>query len=405
MPKTDRTHTGDAAVAASAISLYGGIFVLTGTQLPYFPLWLEHQGFAEAEIATILGLPMFLRAVAPPMVTAIADRFGILPVLAACNIGAGFACFGLLQFDGFAATLILSLCLGFLLAPTAALIDTIVGLSVDGRPRLSYGQIRGAGSVAFMLTNILVALALPHMAADMIVVIMMSAALAAALALLPASRHLITSGRKREEAQAASAPVAGGIGILAALICAYALMQSAHAFLYAFGSIEWRRQGISDAAMGAAWASGVAAEIVMFYWLGSRIRTARSAGILLVIGGLGGTLRWLIYAQPLPNGLWPLVQMAHAISFAAPHLGMVMLANLLAPPGRRAFTQGAAAGAAGATMAVATLFSDDFYTRLGAGAYYASALIAFAGGLIALYATSRLQPQSAPSGGLTVPPS
>ncbi len=46
----------DRLAAISAVSLYAGIFVLTGTHLPYFPLWLSGEGFSEREIAASLAL-------------------------------------------------------------------------------------------------------------------------------------------------------------------------------------------------------------------------------------------------------------------------------------------------------------------------------------------------------------
>jgi MFS transporter, PPP family, 3-phenylpropionic acid transporter len=256
-----------------------------------------------------------------------------------------------------------------------------------------------------MLTNVLVGFALPVMSASVIVVIMMLAAVASALMLLPASRHLATHGRRATVAGSPKEAYKASTLVIGTVVFASALIQASHAYLYAFGSIEWRRQGISDAAIGVGWATGVAAEVVLFYLLGSRIRSQSAAVGLIIIGGLGGVLRWIIYAQPLPNAAWPLVQMMHALSFATTHLGAVMLINMLAPMRQRAFAQGMLAGVIGGVMALATLFSDDLYIRFKAQGYYGAALMAALGVLVALYPWRKLQPQSLALAGSTVPPS
>ncbi|TIP97885.1 MAG: MFS transporter, partial [Mesorhizobium sp.] len=45
-----------------------------GIHLPYFPLWLQANGFDAEQIAMILAAPMFLRVVTTPLLTALADR-------------------------------------------------------------------------------------------------------------------------------------------------------------------------------------------------------------------------------------------------------------------------------------------------------------------------------------------
>ena len=54
--------------------IFASLFVSTGINLPYFPLWLEANGFDAERIAVILAAPMFLRVVTTPFLTAYADR-------------------------------------------------------------------------------------------------------------------------------------------------------------------------------------------------------------------------------------------------------------------------------------------------------------------------------------------
>ena len=54
--------------------IFATLFVSTGVNLPYFPLWLEAKGFDPEQIAVILSAPMFLRVVTTPLITALPDR-------------------------------------------------------------------------------------------------------------------------------------------------------------------------------------------------------------------------------------------------------------------------------------------------------------------------------------------
>ena len=49
--------------------IFASIFISTGINLPYFPLWLEANGFDAEQIAVILAAPMFLRVVTTPLLT------------------------------------------------------------------------------------------------------------------------------------------------------------------------------------------------------------------------------------------------------------------------------------------------------------------------------------------------
>src|SRR5687768_2873306 len=56
--------------------IFFSLFISQGVFVPYFPLWLEFEGFGPGDIAIILSAPLFLRIVTVPMITALADRAG-----------------------------------------------------------------------------------------------------------------------------------------------------------------------------------------------------------------------------------------------------------------------------------------------------------------------------------------
>jgi PPP family 3-phenylpropionic acid transporter len=133
------------------------------------------------------------------------------------------------------------------------------------------------------------------------------------------------------------------------------------------------------------WALGVAAEIVLFA-VQARLPPLFTPTMLILAGALGGTLRWLGMAIDPPALALPWLQLLHALSFGATHLGALMYLAHHAPAGQAATAQGYLAIAAGFAMAAAMGISGVLYEDFGSRAYAAMALVAFAGGACGLVA-------------------
>jgi PPP family 3-phenylpropionic acid transporter len=103
--------------------------------------------------------------------------------------------------------------------------------------------------------------------------------------------------------------------------------------------------------------------------------------VLLMIGAAGGTLRWAAMALDPPALILPWLQLLHALSFGATHLGALGFVARQAPAGQGATAQGYLAIALGVTMAAATGLSGWLYGAFGSRAYAAMALAAVAGGV------------------------
>jgi PPP family 3-phenylpropionic acid transporter len=89
--------------------------------------------------------------------------------------------------------------------------------------------------------------------------------------------------------------------------------------------------------------------------------------------------------DPPPLAL-PWLQLLHALSFGATHLGTLTFLAQHAPPGQKATAQGYMAIAMGIVMAIATGLSGLLFAHYGSRAYAAMALAAVAGGGCALIA-------------------
>ena len=165
-----------------------------------------------------------------------------------------------------------------------------------------------------------------------------------------------------------------------AVLAAASLIQASHAVYYGFSALQWRAAGLDGTAIAALWALGVIAEIVLFALQG-RLPPFMSPQVLLIAGALGAALRWTAMAFNPPVALLPVLQLLHAASFGATHLGSLTFIARHAPAGQGATAQGHLAIALGVAMAAATGLSGWLYGAFGSRAYAAMALAAVAGGV------------------------
>ena len=169
------------------------------------------------------------------------------------------------------------------------------------------------------------------------------------------------------------------------LLVTVTLIQAAHALLYAFGTLHWQSTGISTGTIGILWAIGTGAEIITFSFAAWPLRRLGPLN-LVIIGGLAGTLRWVLTAFDPPAGALVFIQLLHALSFGACHLGAVyMLANAV-PQRLSATAQGLySAMVGGIGMGGVMMVSGPLYAELSGHAYFVMAGISAAGVAAGIY--------------------
>ena len=163
------------------------------------------------------------------------------------------------------------------------------------------------------------------------------------------------------------------------MLAAASLIQASHAVYYGFSALQWRGAGLDGTAIAALWGLGVIAEILLFA-ISGRLPPFFQPTVLIMIGAAGGALRWTAMALDPPASVLAWLQLLHAASFGATHLGALGFVARHAPVGQGATAQGYLAIALGVTMAAATGLSGWLYGSFGSGAYLAMALAAVAGG-------------------------
>lgn len=183
---------------------------------------------------------------------------------------------------------------------------------------------------------------------------------------------------------------------------AAACVQASHALLYGFSSLQWKDSGIDTSTIGMLWSLGVGAEIVLFY-AGKHLVGRIPALYLIALGGIAAGVRFAAFALDPPLTLIVPLQLLHALTYGATHLGLMTLLGQNTPAHKSGRAQTFSSAVLGAVMALATITAGPLYAYWGVEAYAVFAALGVLGASIAFYAI--VQPQSSRGGGKTVAPS
>lgn len=361
-----------------------------GLSLPFMSRWLEiERGMSGAEIGAIVSAAQLVRILIGPTIAAwadgAADRRTPLRLLLLSSV-ALFAAF--FSAHGFWTMFALSFVASALSQAIMPLLEG-AALRAGQNGRVPYGMARAAASSSFIIGNVAGGALVGLYGMDVLVYWLLGNMSVAALlsftalkADAPAQGAAIARFRDR---------VRAGVGLFktpgfARLLFGVSFIQAAHAFYYSFSVPVWSAQDIPAGVIGLLWAFGVIVEVCFLMAL-PQVEKRISPETLIIAGGAASIVRWGAFALA-PSGwvLWPL-QMLHALTFAATHVGALRLIFRTAPDAIAGFGQTLyAALASGTLIGLATLLSGVLYDHVGAQGYLAMAAMSAIGLALSLSA-------------------
>jgi PPP family 3-phenylpropionic acid transporter len=383
--------------AAPYLILYVLLYAGWGVLSPFLPAVLAAQGAGPEQIGLLLAAGIAARLVSMPAAGALADRLGrpreVLAalLLAAAVLGLGY---GLVP-AAFAALLAVGLAQHAASGPLGPLPDALAVRAAaaadpgSGRRGFDYGRVRGAGAAAFIAGGLIGGSAVAA-AASPAVVLWLNAglfALAAGAALRlprPSPPPAASDGAPAPARGTAMGTGSGGGGLrtllavpaFRRLLLVAGLISGSHAFYTGFATLRWQAAGLAPEVIGLLWALAVGAEVAVFVLLGRPLLARLGPGGVTALAAAAGALRWGVMAATAWAPAMLLVQPLHGLTFAALHLAaMAVLARVV--PGHLAATAQSAYAALGVGLAGAalTLASGPLYAHLGAGGFWAMALL------------------------------
>ena len=359
------------------LSLFNAfLFLGSGIQLPFLPLWLKGEGLREFEIALVMAAMMAIRVLAMPLGTYLADVFGQRRRVVIVSAFGSFLCYLMLQFaDGFVPILIIAMMAGAFFAPVGPLVEV---LAIEGSVHygLDYGRIRMWASLSFLSGSLIAGALLEVVPVGSVILLIAGAqGLGALVTLILPADHAITKANATPIRIGAvmACVTAASFVIFAA---ASSIGQSSHGLLYAMGSVHFDNLGFGKFTIGKLWAVSVIVEILMFAF--SNRFHARFGAVNLIVIGVGcGVVRWVVIGLEPPLAVLYVVQALHAGSFGLTHLGTMHYIRENVPSGMRNTVQGLYSALSGGILLSATMWaSGPLYGALGGQAYFVMALYA-----------------------------
>lgn len=363
--------------------LFAALSVIIGTNLPFLPVWLDWAGLGAREIAVITATPLLVRVAVTPAIAFAADRAGDHRKFLIGLSWAGLAgLVALAQSRGFWPILFWTLLFSLAWTTILPLTETVAMSGVRALG-LDYGRMRLWGSLSFIGASLVGGWVVEMLGAGSAIwLVVVGAALTAVAAqCLP---RPIGFGRLKAATSPRRLTLADAMGLLRSstfliFLAAAGLVQAAHAVFYTFGTLHWRDLGLSTGWSGALWAISIVAEVALFAYSAAVVR--RIGPVELIAAGAGAAVvRWLAMGFDPPLALLVPLQLLHALTFGATHIGAIHFIGRAVPETQAGTAQALYASVTGGiAMGATMLVAGPLYAAYGGRAYWAMAAVAAVG--------------------------
>jgi MFS transporter, PPP family, 3-phenylpropionic acid transporter len=362
-------------VIGSQYFLYFGVM---GVFLPYFNLYCYHLKFSGFQIGVLSGIRSVALVLFPLVWAGLADRFHIRrPIYIFCSfISTAIWAFYLYTTD-FWAMLLITVFYGIFYSPIISFLEAFT-MDVLGTEKKSYGKMRGWGTIAFIMTVLLLGKVIDIYSIEIIIIIIFFGSMAQALISIKIPDIQI----KKQISFSSNAKVLLKRPVIVFLFCAF-LMLVSHGTYYGFYSIHLENLGYGKTFIGISWALASIAEIIVM--IKSDIIFKRfSTDNVLFFSFMVAALRWMGLSFTASPVIILFLQLLHAVTYGTFHVSSILYIDSLTPDEGK--TLGQAVNNAvtyGLGLMVGFFINGYLFETLGTFTLFMiSSFIAFGGGLL-----------------------
>jgi PPP family 3-phenylpropionic acid transporter len=362
-------------VIGSQYFLYFGVM---GVFLPYFNLYCYHLKFSGFQIGVLSAIRSIALVLFPLVWGALADRFHIRrPIYISCSfISTAIWAFYLYTTD-FWAMLFITVFYGIFYSPIISFLEAFT-IDVLGTRKKSYGRMRGWGSIAFIMTVLLLGKVIDIYSIEIILTLIFFGSLTQALISIKIPDIQI----KKQTSFSSNAKVLLKRHVIVFLFCAF-LMLVSHGTYYGFYSIHLENLGYGKTFIGISWALASIAEIIVMIKSDSLFKRF-SIDNVLFFSFMVATFRWLGMCFATSAAVILFLQTFHAVTYAMFHVSSILYIDSLTPDEGK--TLGQAVNNAvtyGLGLMVGFFINGYLFETLGTFTLFMiSGFIAFSGGVI-----------------------
>jgi PPP family 3-phenylpropionic acid transporter len=383
----------DCPVALSIGGFYAMFFLCRGVASPFFPLWLQDQGFSASRIAVLLAAPAIAGGFMGPLIAISCGVFHLprtgLTAVALCGT-AGLCVLALTSSLHDSGLMSVTWVVVMIIVQAQLPLIDVIAIDAARRAPPHYGLYRALGTLAYMVASLVGGALIGLFGSSFIVTWCALASAGSVVAIASFPRRQVNGIAPKVDPIAVTEPfVFWRSPAFIVLLVVTGLIEASHVYFFTFSSLIWRAEGFGPAAIGSLRAVCALSEVAFLIFCepwSQRIGPRR----LLAIAAIAGFVRWGSMAFLPPLWLALPLQILHALTYTATFLSAIQLARQI--PGARAAALGQAIWAAwvGAFIPGAgSLLFGHFYDRLGADGYFVMAGIAASGGLAALLLIDR----------------
>ena len=362
-------------VIGSQYFLYFGVM---GVFLPYFNLYCYHLKFSGFQIGVLSGIRSIALVLFPLVWAGLADRFHIRrPIYIFCSfISSAIWAFYLYTTD-FWAMLLITVFYGIFYSPIISFLEAFT-MDVFGTEKKSYGKMRGWGTIAFIMTVLLLGKVIDIYSIEIIIILIFFGSMAQALISIKIPDIQI----KKQTSFSSNAKVLLKRPVIVFLFCAF-LMLVSHGTYYGFYSIHLENLGYGKTFIGISWALASIAEIIVM--IKSDIIFKRfSTDNVLFFSFMVAVLRWMGLFFTTSPVIILFLQILHAVTYGTFHVSSILYIDSLTPD--EAKTLGQAVNNAvtyGLGLMVGFFINGYLFETLGTFTLFMiSSFIALGGGLL-----------------------
>jgi len=363
------------------VLLYAGLFSAFGLVSPFLPAFLASRGLPPEDLGLVLGAGTAVRLVFGPFAGRLADRFHAFRAeLALFAVLAAMAALSYFAVGAVWMVVLVSLFQAAALAPLVPLADALS--LAHARPRagrpggFEYGWVRGAGSAAFVLGTLLAGQAAGFYGLSTVIWLGAVCLLAAAMATILVPAFPVSSSRSADAGARVAWRVLFRRRAFVRVVVIAALVHGSHAMYDSFAVIRWTDVGIAPATTAVLWSESVAAEVLVFLFLGPRLLRVLNPAGALAVSATSGFVRFGVMAQTADVTALALVQPLHGFTFALLHLACMRIIADTVPRDLAGTAQAVygLVGVGGAT-AVLTVVSGWLFAHFGPSGFWVMAAL------------------------------
>ena len=315
-------HNSFKWIISSQYFLYFGVM---GVFLPYFNLYCYDIDFTGIQIGVLSAIRSVALILTPLIWGTMADRYRIRrPIYILCSfVSTGIWAFYLYT-TNFWAMLVITVFYGIFYSPIISFLEAFAMDVLDTR-KISYGKLRGWGSIAFIITVIVLGKVIDLYSIEIILALIFFGSLAQALISIKIPDIQV----KKKTAFFSKAKVLLNRRVIVFLFCAF-LMLVSHGTYYGFYSIHLDKLGYDKTFIGVSWAVASIAEIIVMIKSDSIFRRF-SIDNIQFFSFMMAAFRWIALSFATAPVFILFLQIFHAFTYAMFHVSSILYIDASTP--------------------------------------------------------------------------